>query len=411
MSPIRLPLLRKAFQWPLTDRRKLGALALLGVLSLLVGSAIVARRLRHEPPPHASSLTPSVQGISAIGRVEPKGEIIRVSAPALIEGGKVEQLLVALGTQVRAGQVIAVLDNHDRLRRALDLTKQQWNVARLKLQQIEAGAKSSEILAQTSRIVQLRRELEGQITSQSLVIKRLGYEVKNAQTECMRYARLFSAGAVSASQKDTICLLSDTTQLQLLEARAELQRTQQTLYQQIKAARSSRAAIAEVRPTDVSVARAEVGEALANVKQAEANLAQSLVRSPRDGQILRVITKEGEKVGDDGIVELGNTKQMMVVAEIYETDVHRVKVGQKATINSQGLSQQLQGIVVEVGLRIGKKDLLGTDPAAASDARVVEVKINLNPESSFKAKALTNLQVDVVIHDPPSLPANRIVVD
>ena len=157
LSPIRLPPLPKAFQWPATDRRKLGALALLGVLGLLVGSVIVARRVRHEPPPHASSLTPSPQGISAIGRVEPSGEVIRVSAPALMEGAKVEQLLVALGAQVRAGQVIAVLDNHDRLRRALDLSKQQWNVARLKLKKEEAGAKSGDIQAQTSRIEQLRR--------------------------------------------------------------------------------------------------------------------------------------------------------------------------------------------------------------------------------------------------------------
>lgn len=157
----------------------------------------------------------------------------------------------------------------------------------------------------------------------------------------------------------------------------------------------------------MSVASAEVDEALANVKQAEANLALSLVRSPRHGQILRVITKEGEKVGNEGIVELGDTKQMMVVAEIYETDVHRVKVGQRATINSQGLLQQLEGTVDEVGLRIGKKDLLGTDPAAASDARVVEVKINLHSESSRQAKALTNLQVDVVIHAAPAPPAKK----
>jgi HlyD family secretion protein len=190
-----------------------------------------------------------------------------------------------------------------------------------------------------------------------------------------------------------------------MEAQAQLQRTQQTLSQQIQEARSSRAAIAEVRPIDVSVARAEVDEALANVKQAEANLALSLVRSPRNGQILSVIIKEGEKVGSEGIIELGDTKQMIVVAEIYETDVHRVKVGQRATINSQGLMQQLQGTVNEVGLRIGKKDLLGTDPAAASDARVVEVKVNLNPDSSRQAKALTNLQVDVVIDAVPPPPA------
>jgi HlyD family secretion protein len=244
----------------------------------------------------------------------------------------------------------------------------------------------------------LQRELEGQIASQALSIKRLDYEVKNAETECRRYSRLLSAGAVSASQRDTICLLADTTQQQRLEADAQLQRTRQTLTQQINEARSSRAAIAEVRPIDVAVAGAVVEEAHANVKQAEATLALSFVRSPRDGQILQVITKGGEKAGSKGIVELGNTKQMTVVAEVYETDIHRVKVGQRALINSQGFGGQLEGIVDEVGLRIGKKDLLGTDPAAASDARVVEVKINLSPQSSQRARSLTNLQVEVVIH-------------
>jgi ABC exporter DevB family membrane fusion protein len=149
-----------------------------------------------------------------------------------------------------------------------------------------------------------------------------------------------------------------------------------------------------------------VVEAHAAVKQAEANFALSFVRSPRSGQILRVITKGGEKAGNEGIVELGNTNQMTVVAEVYETDIHRVKVGQRASINSQGFGRALEGVVAEVGLRIGKKDLLGTDPAAASDARVVEVKINLSPQSSQLAKSLTNLQVDIVIYSPESRSSN-----
>jgi HlyD family secretion protein len=338
--------------------------------------------------------------------VEPKGEIIKVSAPALMEGAKVETLLVSQGEQVKAGQVIAILDNHERLKRSLELAHQQWNVAKVKLKQVEAGAKTGEILSQTSRVAQLQRELEGQIASQAFSIKRLVYEMRNAETECRRYSRLLNAGAVSASQRDNICLLADTTQQQRLEAEAHLQRTRQTLTQQINEARSSRAAIAEVRPIDVEVAGAVVEEAHASVKQAEANFALSFVRSPRSGQILRVITKGGEKVGNEGIVELGNTKQMTVVAEVYETDIHRVKVGQRASINSQGFGRALEGVVAEVGLRIGKKDLLGTDPAAASDARVVEVKINLSPQSSQLAKSLTNLQADIVIYSPESRSSN-----
>jgi HlyD family secretion protein len=403
---IRLPALLTAFQWRLAERRKLIFALLLALAGLLVGSSLLTRRLEPGDPPPPAPLTSSPKGISAIGRVEPKGEIIKVSAPALMEGAKVETLLVSQGEQVKAGQVIAILDNHERLKRSLELAHQQWNVAKVKLKQVEAGAKTGEILSQTSRVAQLQRELEGQIASQAFSIKRLEYEMRNAETECRRYSRLLNAGAVSASQRDNICLLADTTQQQRLEAEAHLQRTRQTLTQQINEARSSRAAIAEVRPIDVEVAGAVVEEAHASVKQAEANFALSFVRSPRSGQILRVITKGGEKVGNEGIVELGNTKQMTVVAEVYETDIHRVKVGQRASIISQGLGGALEGVVAEVGLRIGKKDLLGTDPAAASDARVVEVKINLSPQSSQLAKSLTNLQVDIVIHVPESRSTN-----
>lgn len=376
------------------------------VLACLIGLTVVAiptvkelRRGQPSPsqPLSTQALSAPPKGISAIGRIEPKGEVINVSAPALVDGAKIFRLLVSLGDQVQKGQIIAILDNHERLSRALDLSKQKLRVAHARLMQVEAGAKAGEVQAQASRIEQLRRELDGQITSQTLSIKRLAYESRNAKTECQRYGILFNAGAVSASQKDTICLLADTTQQQQLEAQAQLQRTRQTLTQQIKEASSRRAAIAEVRPIDVSVARAEVEEAYANVKQAEAELGLSLVRSPRAGQVLLVIAKEGERVGNEGIIKLGNTSLMTVVAEVYETDVARVRRGQKAMINSSAVADTLRGVVDQVGLSIGKKDVLGTDPAAASDARVLEVTIDLAPDSSNLVRGLTNLQVDVVI--------------
>ena len=56
-----------------------------------------------------------------------------------------------------------------------------------------------------------------------------------------------------------------------------------------------------------------------------------------------------------------------------------MRLGQKATISSDNgaFTGELQGSVVEIGRKIGKKDVLNTDPAADVDARVVEVKIAL----------------------------------
>ena len=88
---------------------------------------------------------------------------------------------------------------------------------------------------------------------------------------------------------------------------------------------------------------------------------------------------------------------MMVVAEVYESDVDLVKVGQKVTIASRNgaFTDILTGEVAEVGWQIFKNNVLDDDPAANADARIVEVKIRL--DQGDRVEGLTNLQVDVRI--------------
>jgi HlyD family secretion protein len=113
------------------------------------------------------------------------------------------------------------------------------------------------------------------------------------------------------------------------------------------------------------------------------------------GQVLEIYAREGEHIGPDGILALGRTDEMFAVAEVYETDAHRVAKGQRATVSSPALPAPLEGVVEHVGLRIGKMDVLGTDPVAKTDARVVEVEIRLDDAKA--AALLTNLQVKVEI--------------
>lgn len=135
--------------------------------------------------------------------------------------------------------------------------------------------------------------------------------------------------------------------------------------------------------------------ARAALERARAELGLSTVRSPLDGQVLEIHAREGERVGGEGIAELGQTAAMVAVAEVYETDIGRVRVGQRARVRSPALPHALEGVVDRIGLKIGKKDVLSTDPVADADARVVEVEIRLlEPEL---AAALTNLRVEVLI--------------
>jgi multidrug efflux pump subunit AcrA (membrane-fusion protein) len=135
--------------------------------------------------------------------------------------------------------------------------------------------------------------------------------------------------------------------------------------------------------------------ARAGLERAQADLELSTVRAPIDGQVLEIHARGGERVGSEGIAELGETTAMYAVAEIYEADIGRVQVGQQARVTSPALPRALLGRVERIGLKVGKKDVLSTDPVADADARVVEVEIRLDdPEP---AAALTNLRVDVVI--------------
>jgi HlyD family secretion protein len=99
---------------------------------------------------------------------------------------------------------------------------------------------------------------------------------------------------------------------------------------------------------------------------------------------------------------MGDTTLMRAVAEVYETDISQVRVGQTATINSRALPHPVTGKVARIGSMIFKNDVLNVDPAARADARIVEVWIDL--DDTTLTERLTNLTVDVVIHTSAARP-------
>lgn len=341
----------------------------------------------------------AIQAVTALGRLEPKGEVIQVAATN--SGSRIEALLVRVGDRVRKGQLIAVLDTHDRASAALEQAKRQVVIAQAKLAQVKAGAKQGEINAQQAAIDRTQVQLREEVAAKDAAIARLEAEVRNAELEFQRHDFLEKQGAISASLRDSKRLTLDTARQQLNEAKAARREAAETLAKQVKEAEATLDRIAEVRPVDVNAADAEVQSAIAAVQQAEAELKLTEVRSPRDGQILKVQTWEGEIVNSQkGIVSIGQTNTMYAVAEVYETDLPKIRRGQKATITSVSggsITEPLHGMVDEVGLEVAKKDVLNTDPAAEIDARVVEVKIRLQPEDSQKVSGLTNMKVKAAI--------------
>ena len=418
-------------------------------------------------------VAPVPTSISAVGRLEPRGEVVKLSAPTagVQASSRVEQILVKEGERVRKGQIVAILDNHDSQTAAVEEAKAKLQESRANLAQVRAGSPrdiqaqkaviariaaqlrgeseaqqatiariaaqlSGEKIAQQATVNRLEAELQGQRDTLRATVSRVQAEANNAQVDARRYETLYKEGAISQQEWDKRRLSAVTSSQQVAESQATLRQAKATLQQQLAEARANQIQsqatlqqqlieakvnrdktiatlqrqideerakfnrLLEVSPTDALIAQAQVSNAIAVVRKAQADLKLSYVTAPISGEIIKIHTKAGENLSVNGIAEIGRTDQMIAIAEVTEDSIGKVRLGQKATIASDNgaFNSELQGTVVEVGRKIGKKDVLNTDPAADVDARVVEVKIALPQEASQKVGGLTNAKVVVEIN-------------
>ena len=378
-------------------------------------------------------IVPIAEIVTALGRLEPETEVIKLSAPLALDGDRIVEVLVKEGDNVKVGQVIAILQSRDLLKNSVIQSTKQVKVAQAKLAQIKAGAKSGEIQEQSAiverikaqyagdkqsqqeNIARISAQWEGDRIAQIATINKLTAELKNAESEYQRYQQLFAEGAISNSVIDSKRLnietakqtlnesqailkrINTTANKQLAEAKVALNRINNTSNKQISEAKAKLNSIAEIRPVDVQLAQTEVESAIANLKKAETELEAAYIRAPINGQILKIHTKVGEKIGDEGIADFAQTNAMMAVAEVYQTDISKIKLGQKAIITSQGFTGELQGTVQQIGLQVKRQNVFSDQPGENLDSRIVEVKIYLNSEDSKKVSGLTNLQVQTTI--------------
>ena len=406
--------------------------SLLGLI-LLATTGLYTWRKATTPTVNPTPVTlPQIKAITALGRLEPQGEVIKVAPPPDLGGAKIQEIRVKEGDRVKKGDTLAILDTLDKKQREVEVAQAQLEVSQANLEIIQAGAKTGDIQAQAATIKRLEAELTGALATskakiarlqaqkrgekaaQSATLARLEAELNNAQRELQRYTILGKEGAISDADLDqkrltlakarevyeeaqaTYSQTQETLNEEITEAQAIYQEKQASLTQAIQEAEAKLNSIAQVREVDVNKARAEVSKAAADLAKVRADLAKAYVKAPQDGQILKVYSLAGEQVNaTEGILELGNTAQMLVIAEVYETDINRVRLGQTARVKSENgtFVGELTGKVSEVGLKIGKKDVLNTDPAADIDVRVVEVKIKLDADSSQKIKNLTYAKV------------------
>ncbi len=369
----------------------LAALLLVGAGSTLaVRNVLQTRQAAREqaelPPPRQVKVV-------ALGRVEPASRVIDV---ATAEAGRIDRLEVQKGDRVQAGQILAYLDSYDVRRAERDVAASQLAEARAQLE-AETAVGNSQVQEASTRISQIDGPQRAAIAAQESAIASLQAELNVAEIDLARFQELNVSGAIARQELDRQQATVDRLRADLGNATATRQRLEQARLNDMKNA-EAQVVSARTTTTRAQVA-SRVDSAAQSLALAEAQLARTIIRAPLAGQVIDVFAYPGEAVSPGGgpVLALGDTNQMMVVAEVYESDIGRVQLGQPVIITSRNgaFGESLTGTVAEIGLQIAKNDVLDDDPAANADARVVEVRVAV--DQSEVVAALTNLQVDVAI--------------
>jgi HlyD family secretion protein len=218
---------------------------------------------------------PVKNSINATGRLEPQGEVVKLSAPISgTQPSRVQQMMVHEGQKVRKGQIVAFLDGRDTQIAALEEAKAKLQEARANFAQVrvasprdmqaqaaviarveaqlrgERDAQQATItrleaqlrgerVAQQATFNRVAAQLEGQRNTSRATVTRQQAEARNAEVDAQRYELLYREGAISKQELDRRRLSAVTASQQLNEGQSSRTQNIATLQQQLAEARAT----------------------------------------------------------------------------------------------------------------------------------------------------------------------------
>jgi HlyD family secretion protein len=313
--------------------------AALLALVLLAGLGSRLWQQRQQKQVEARKAVPLLpRQVSALGRIEPLGGISQVSVPSSLSNDRVREILVKEGQEVRKGQPLAVLESIDTLESSVRKSEAEIRVA------------------------------ESKLAAQDSVIARYKADLGQASAEARRAEQLFAAGATSANRVEKLQADESSAKAQVAEAIA----TKATLVEDLRSSRAS-------------------------LDKDKTERAKATVLAPFSGTVFKVHARPGDKVGEDGLLEMGDSSRMGVIAEVYQSDRPMIALGQKASLSADGFKgRKVEGQVVEIAREVSRQTVFSGQAGENLDRRVLEVKIGLTPQESALASHLNYLQVNVL---------------
>ena len=405
---------RRGWLTPLLLGLGLGIAIAIGTIRILdqrstAQKAPAASKVAASIPPAMTVTTTPAQSTSISRSLNVSGTVAaRDLTPVLPQanGLQVKQVLVKVGNSVKAGQVMAILDNsllQDQIRQArADVESKQADVTSKQADLVskQAGLTSSQAALAASQAVVQQRQADLAQAKARLV---------DAQRNFRRNQELLAQGAISRQVLDT----NETTFTTAREAVRQEEANIRSAQANVESARAN----IGIAQASVQIAEAGINSAQANVKsnnakveQFKTQLGQTVVRAPVSGIVAEQLTRVGDVTGVPPQTQVatvvgGSQKlfsiiqdgQLELQALVPENQLGQIKVGATVQITSaRDNSVRLQGTVRDIEAIVNQQ------------RREATVKIDLPSTSLFKPGMFASAAITTTTQTGVAIPQKAV---
>jgi HlyD family secretion protein len=277
---------------------------------------------------------PILAVVSATGTINPTTTVIVSSQLS----GQVVEVLADYNSEVNAGQIEARL-NSDQIRARLDAARA--DVAQMRATRLVQESQIQRVLADMERAKATESDAEAQIARNEALLA-------EAERTFKRQTELRSRGVTTEAAYETARAQRDAQQAMLLSARAQLASA--------KAQMLGLQADLQVARAQLQAVTAQVAQREAAARQIEVDLGNTDIRSPVSGTVVQRNIELGQTVAASLqaptlFLIADDLRHMEIAANIDETDVGRIKEGQRTAFNVNAYpGRNFEGVVKQVRL-------------------------------------------------------------
>lgn len=314
-------------------------IGILGVI-LIIGAAVFLTwwfLIRQPPVPHNI--------ITLSGRIEGDDSVVAAKT-----SGRIRDIRVREGDVVKAGDIIAILDDEQAAAReqqaksATEGADTRVTHAQQQIEVLNEQLKEARLTVEQARLDAQGRvhQAEAQVATAEANLSQAQAGYEQARYDAERFTRLAKSGDVSDRQReqarntaDAQAALVESTKKQVAAARGALTAARANL--QNPAIRSSQASAVQKQiaqaQSDINAAQADAERTRAQLQEAQANRNDLNIVAPFDGTIATRTAEPGEVVNPGTpIVTMLDLSKVYLRGFVPEGDIGRVKLGQTARV-------------------------------------------------------------------------------